>query len=512
MTKRMRTERKWHEDFIQYCEDIVGHKNFEGFPVTRNRDGTIGWVKTKGSKLGQERLKWWAEKGESLGIPITGKWISVVVKHIHPFEKKPCQICGRVLSIRYVYPNKTTIKSINKHTSLEFDYHDFKTIFEIAEEIEGRQGSEGLQKLAKALKLKWNGKDGLSGIAQIIQDKLVVTESGRLSPGAMSNAPDRLDGYHTYNICCRSKEDTGRHADNMATYNQDRRAYEQWAEGNLKVASKMMTQGSGNGTCAMCKESKKMSADHIGPISLGFAHRHDGFQPLCGSCQGGKRDRLFKRDMDILIQQENEGSQVVSWHAEGLWNALKNHVQTDKEGEQLSISMKRNQWAYLTLLHQIYSSGHGLHLLPYLDPEQFHFDVKFIGIKPGLYQCDDFVLKPGKKDQYTNNAGRYLRVSFDALDDYTSKENRRILSVRNSDIETAFTELTIALTESKVFPQDIVKQFELARKESDKNHRSRLMGEAWNKWDGLGRPVDETVQGAIRSFMKAVWDQLITEW
>lgn len=507
-----RSERNTHPDFNIYCERLVNHSNFNKFPVTRNKDESIGWVKAKNSVQGKERTTWWMEKGESLGLPTTGKWISVVVKKIHPFGEKPCQICGRVLSIRYVYPNKTTIKSINKRIPIEFDYHDFKTIFEIAEEVSDQQGNDGLQKLASALKLGWDGEGGLDGIRQIIQDELVVKESRKLSPGAMSNAPDRLDGYHTYNICCRSKEDTGRWEVNMGTYNQDRRAYEQWAEGRLKVASRMMRAGSGNGTCAMCKEVKKMTADHIGPISLGFSHRYDGFQPLCGSCQGAKRDRLFKQDMEILIQQEKDGSKVVSWHVEGLWNGLKHHVQTDTQGELLSIAMKRNQWAYLILLHKIYSIGHGIHLLPYLDPEQFDFDVEFIGIKPGLYQCDNFVLTQGDKDQYTNNAGRYLRVSFDSLNDYVSKDNRRIIPVKSQEIEAAFTKVARALTQSNVIPQEIIDHFEQARRERDKNHRSKLMLEAWNKWDDAGRPEDETVKKTIQSFMVTVWNQLIKEW
>ena len=47
-----------------------------------------------------------------------------------------------------------------------------------------------------------------------------------LSPGVMSNAPDRLDGFHSYNKCCRAKEDKGRSKENLNKYGEDRRAYE----------------------------------------------------------------------------------------------------------------------------------------------------------------------------------------------------------------------------------------------------------------------------------------------
>ena len=508
----MATKKTWHPDFIAYCEKLIRTEEFEGFPVTRKKDGGIAWVKTKNSKEGKLRTEWWKKKAISIGLPTTGAWITKVARTIHPFGKRPCQICGSVMDIRYVHPQKRTIKSINKHLSTNFDYRDFKTIFEIAEIVDSEYGQSGLQSLAQALKIPFDNGDGLEKLIENIDDDLVLGPSSKFSPGAMGNPPDRLDGYHTYNICCRSKEDTGRHTENMSTYNQDRRAYEQWAEGGLKVADRMMRAGAGDGICAMCGESKKMTADHIGPISLGFAHRHDGFQPLCSSCQGGKRDRLFKRDIDILIQQENEGSHVVSWHVVGLWNNLKHDVQTDTEGERLSIAMKRNQGAYLSLLYKIYSRGNGIHLLPYLDPTQFHYDVEFRGIKPGLYECEGVNLIPGNKDQYTNNAGRYLRVSFDSLNDYASKDNRRIISVESQEIKDVFTEVARTLAQSNAIPQVIVDNFEQARNERDKNHRSRLMLGAWNKWDGANSPRDESVHRSIHSYMVAVWNQLIKEW
>ena len=508
----MREEKVWHPEFIEYCEDLILTKEFEEFPVSRNKDGRIGWVKAKGSKEGKLRTEWWKSKASSLDLPTTGKWISDVVKHIHPFGKKPCQVCGKVMSIRYEYPTRTTIKSINKHLQAEFDYNEFKSIFEIAQIVFLEHGQSGLHSLAQCLKIPCNADVGLEELVRMIRDELVSQESRKLSPGAMSNAPDRLDGYHTYNICCRKEEDTGRHDQNMGTYNQDRRAYEQWSDGELKIASKMMQVGAGDGTCAMCGEWKKMTADHIGPISLGFAHRHDGFQPLCSSCQGGKRDRLFKRDVELLLKDESDGLRVVSWQAEGLWNALKHSVDTDADGERFSKILKRNQWAFLTLLHKISSSGFGVHLLPMLNPEQFFFDVKFEGVKPGLYQCSSFRTIPGNKDQYRNNAGRYIRVSLDTLDEYTSKQNRRIIPVQSQEMEDAFTQLARALKQSDDFPRELTEQFQRAKAERDKNHRSVLMFDVWTKWTEFGSPVDKNVQEAINHFMHAVWNQLIKQW
>jgi hypothetical protein len=262
----------------------------------------------------------------------------------------------------------------------------------------------------------------------------------------------------------------------------------------------------------MCGEWKKMTADHIGPISLGFAHRHDGFQPLCSSCQGGKRDRLFKQDIELLLEGESQGAHVISSHAQGLWDCLKKDVKTDEEGERFSKTLKRNQWAFLTLLHQIYSGGFGMHLLPLLNPEQFFFDVEFKGVKPGLYQCDSIRTIPGNKDQYTNNAGRYIRISFDALDEYMSKHNRRIIPVQSQEMEDAFTQLARTLKQSNEIPRELTEQFQRAKAEKDKDHRSVLMLGVWTKWTEFGSPVDENVREAIFNFMHAVWDQLIKEW
>jgi Alw26I/Eco31I/Esp3I family type II restriction endonuclease len=508
----MASQKPWHPNFIKYCEALIQSEEFDGFPVSRNNDGAIGWVKTKGSKEGKLRMIWWEKKANSLRLPTKGKWISDVVKHIHPYGEKPCQVCGKTLSIRYEYPTKTTIQSINKHLGTYFDYYNFKSIYQIAEMVASEHGQQGLESLAKCLKIPCNSEVSLEELVRIIKRDLVSQESRKFSPGAMSNAPDRLDGYHTYNICCRSKEDTGRHAENMGTYNQDRRAYEQWSDGELKIASKMMRVGAGDGTCAMCGAWKKMTADHIGPISLGFAHRHDGFQPLCSSCQGGKRDRLFKRDVELLLKDESDGLMVVSWQVKGLWNALKHSVDADADGERLSKLLKRNQWAFFTLLHRLYDGGFGIHLLPMLNPKQFFFDVEFENVKPGLYQCSGFRTIRGNKDQYSNNAGRYIRISFDALDEYMSKQNRRIIPVQSQEMEGAFTQLERALMQSDEIPRELTEQFQRAKAEKDKDHRSVMMLDVWNNWTKLGSPIDENVREAIIQFMHAVWNQLIKEW
>ena len=97
-----------------------------------------------------------------------------------------------------------------------------------------------------------------------------------------------------------------------------------------------------------------------------------------------------------------------------------------------------------------------------LNPKQFFFDVEFEGVKPGLYQCDSIRTIPGNKDQYANNAGRYIRISFDALDEYMSKQNRRIIPVQSQEMEDAFTQLARALKQSDEIPRELTEQFQRA--------------------------------------------------
>lgn len=73
-----------------------------------------------------------------------------------------------------------------------------------------------------------------------IEQSYIPKEPNMLSPGTMSNAPDRLDGFHTFNRCCRSTADKGRSKENLASYSTDRRAFENWSDGNWITANKLM--------------------------------------------------------------------------------------------------------------------------------------------------------------------------------------------------------------------------------------------------------------------------------
>jgi Alw26I/Eco31I/Esp3I family type II restriction endonuclease len=164
------------------------------------------------------------------------------------------------------------------------------------------------------------------------------TYSGnKLSPGVMSNAPDRLDGFHCYNsICgCRSKHDKGRSEDNMKSYVRDRRAYEHFSDGKCLLANLLMGKlNTITSSCFICNKESKMTADHIGPISLGFIHDTNNFQACCQSCNSSKNNRLTEKDVEKLKTiEEKEKVDLLSWWARDAWEKNK-HLD--------SVSLKNN--------------------------------------------------------------------------------------------------------------------------------------------------------------------------
>lgn len=52
--------------------------------------------------------------------------------------------------------------------------------------------------------------------------------------------------------------------------------------------------------CAFCRKAKKLTIDHIIPVTLGGTHWPENIQPLCGSCNARKGNRL--NDFNYYIQ------------------------------------------------------------------------------------------------------------------------------------------------------------------------------------------------------------------
>jgi len=362
---KKRIKRDWHENFKKYMDFIVKHPNYAGMPEVYKEDGSIRWVTSGKSEIGQKRLAWWDAKRKDLKIDKTGPWISKVARAIHPTGTKPCQICGEEMSLDYVYPNKR----------------------------------------------------------------------GGFSPGAMSNAPDRFEGYHTYNLCCRSTQDTGRHKENLNRYGEDRRAYENWADGDWKAASWLMKVFNKN----------KVSPDHIGPISLGFSHNPQ-FNPLTPAKNSAKNNRMTYADVRQLIDLEKKGATVVSWHSKYIWDMLKNKIKNNSDALRLSKIMRQNMHQVLIILAEINKRGFGKFLVDnFLHPEYAFFSVSFRDFDPKTGNYKEMVKVPGDKKQYFNNAKRYIRISLESLEAYQKVGNRNTSDYYSQDVQRQLASVLILL-------------------------------------------------------------------
>ena len=355
-----RQKRHWHSAFAKYMEFIATHPHYAGMPHLHKANGEVRWVATCNSHMGQDRWKWWDKKRKKLGMPADGPWISKVARAIHPTGEKPCQVCGKVLKLDYVYPNKR----------------------------------------------------------------------GGMSPGAMSNAPDRLDGYHTYNLCCRGKQDTGRSASNLQRYGEDRRAYENWADGDWKAASWLMKVFQKHG----------VSPDHVGPISLGFRHR-TSFRPLTRAGNSARNNRMTLADVKLLLKEEKE-EEVISKHSKLLWDLLKRSVRTDADALVLTKLMREHMHLVLSVFSYIAAQGYKPFLAKhFLSPQYAPYAVEFEGFDPKTGRYKKMVKVLGTKTQYTRNAKRYERISFEALEQYLSKDNRRLKDFEARAIEQRLEKL-----------------------------------------------------------------------
>lgn len=440
--------RKWNDAFVSYMTSIVDHQAYAGMPCTRDDDGKIDWTipsnRSRGSKNwdgNSRRRQWWENRARKLGFPIEGHWLSRTAKAIHPFGRKPCQTCGRVMELAYVYPNKRTVERINQYLQ-DGDlvrHAAYLTIEEVAEHLRERLGTGQAVNVLAAVFPKAVGGEHLRDVLDGIHTHYVDQESRMFSPGAMSNAPDRLDGFHTYNLCCRSREDRGRSRSNLVSYSVDRRAFEQWSEGNWAVADLVMAQA-GSGRCANCGADGPISADHIGPISLGFAHSPH-FAPLCRSCNSAKNNRMSLRDVRYLRDKEDEGASVASWQINALWRRLGEVISSESDALLLSKLLRIQQHHYLMLLHRVWSAGLPDLLLDFLHPEYAYQRISLVGFNPASLTFSSARTQLRQDGYATSRAARMMRIAFDALRAYGAKVHRNVQVVDASLVEAPLRHL-----------------------------------------------------------------------
>lgn len=402
-----------HPNGLKYQEFIATHTNYEGLPLKRKKDESIKWVATIKTKEGKERVEFWEKKRQELGIEanhvLDPGFRQKVAFANHPTKVHICLFSGSKLYIDYRYPSPNRIDFLNKVYDQDLKYYDLD-VYEIANLLFKVDGCKNFCKIFKISK----GFNSIDELLEILKVDFVDKEySPFVSPGVMSNSPDRYDGYHSYNNDVRAITDTGRYKDNLKRYTQDRRVYEMWSGGNWKKADRLYATFVKNG----------VSPDHIGPMSLGFAHRPK-FQPMTASENSAKGNRMTLSDVQLLLVDEKNGDEVVTWHSKYIWDKLKDKVNDDTDSLKLSGLMRKNLHHVLIIFSMINEKGHREFLEQFLNPDFSYFDYEFIGFNPETGGYDNVVSKKLEGQNQKNNAERYLRIAFESLDKYKDINNR----------------------------------------------------------------------------------------
>lgn len=416
-------QKKWHPHFVEYMKKIINHPNYRGLPIKKKSDGSHAWIATATSDIGKQRIDWCIAKGNEINFiddfkPYPGMYADVMLA-IHPTKSKVCQICGNEMSLYYHYPNINFLKSLNNHFGSNFSICDH--ISDIWDELisNGFDDNYIATYLINTGSLKLNANVATKNeIITALEYSCRKGEKKCLGPGAMSNFPDRYDGFHTYNRCCRAIQDKGRSKENLKSYSKDRRAYEYWSDGNIHAANEYM--GSNHFT--------NTSADHIGPISLGFVHDPRYLQAMAKGDNSSKRDRLQVKDIEDIIKIEKQTNiYPMSWYSKHIWEYIKNNYTTNTEKVPTFYrnALKQNMANFMYILYKILDScplnGEKFLKSAFLEPKYEYFKHSY------SYNPDDKTLIEIPRHITTraqHETDRYSQIAINSVYLYNQKNNR----------------------------------------------------------------------------------------
>ena len=510
-------------------EFIVKHPVYTGMPDAFYEPGRIQWEAPSNRATGKfkdshsKRLKWWALQARKIGISTSSeKWISRVAKQIHPIKKKPCKICGRVLELRYVYPQARFLAKVKKLPFVKqtFVLDPLEPVFSLVKRLVVDYGDAALNAMPTLFEtpqvaLPTPLPKNVTSWLKWLDDTFVPNEPrGILSPGAMSNPPDRFDGFHCDNLCCRGTADKGRHKKNLQTYVTDRRVFEYWTSGDWVAADRLMGQLRSGFPDEKCRHGHAgpCAVDHIGPISLGFTHRAR-FQLLCGSCNSAKNNRMYWSDVVLLKADEKAGEDVVSWHSAALWNACKGKVKSDEHARRLSKMMRDNRHALMCALQTVANTGDYTFHASLLELDRADHDVEFINlrIENHLTTFDELKRTPRTTKYANEQKTRRCRIAFGELLTYFKKKNRNSLIIRDAAnhkllqkvIETLKTDAPSTLKLDKA----LIAAAKATDDTSDAAFRKLLP-----QLDVARRPSFKKTMGLLRQHMDSVGTLLAARW
>ena len=450
--------------FLEYVKFIAEHPNYAGMPDTHSENGEVQWETPSNRSAGKfkdshlKRLHWWKQTARTIGIDPDKeeKWISRTAKAIHPTKEKPCKNCGRILDIRYLYPSGPLTKRIVKlpYYDPEFPLDPTEKVTDLVARLVEQFGDKVFRDLPTLFATSEINIPKLSPTLEAwctwLLESYVPREPRTLSPGVMANPPDRFDGFHSFNRCCRAKADKGRSKENLQSYSTDRRVFEYWVDGDWVAADRLMglirsdaklkAEACQNGHSGPC------AADHIGPISLGFSHRPQ-FRLLCNACNSAKNNRMTLQDVVDLRGAEARGELVTSWYCQRLWDIRKASVTTDETAGRLSKMLRDNRHTVMFMLDKIARNGHFGFLASFLGLEHANEEPEFKGLRVQDHITVFDKLITGKREtKYAvEQKARRFRIAFSALADYASKSNRNSFIIATPEIRAEYAKTLAAL-------------------------------------------------------------------
>ena len=521
--------RPWSPAFIEYMGFIANHPAYRGMPDAFVDEGRIQWEAPSNRKSGRykdthaKRREWWREKAKSVGIDpaVTSRWISRTAKALHPTGEKPCKICGRVLSVRYVHPQARLLTRLRgiPYIGGSYQFHPLEPISSLVRRLVADFGDGVLDELptilgTSSIKPPELGRD-LGAWLRWIESDYVPSEPSLLSPGAMSNAPDRFDGFHSDNLCCRGTADKGRHRSNLATYVTDRRVFEYWTEGEWIAADRMAGQVRDLLAMERCRNGHAgpCSLDHIGPLSLGFTHR-PVYQLLCRACNSAKNNRMTFWDVLHLREAESIGEKVISWHSRRVWDLRKGSVCDDETALRLSKLLRDVRHTLMYVLNEIAAAGHFAFLAGFLELGCADYDVEFVGVRVDghVTRYAELTRLPRETKYADEQKARRCRVAFKELLGYFTKENRNAFVVSTEAPQHALSQALAALKEAKSVTRDLDQGIEEAARGRDAQLADEHFRPIVRRLKTVSSPHLEEARRHLQSCMDAVGEELSQMW
>ena len=327
----------------------------------------------------------------------------------------------------------------------------------------------------------------------------------------MANPPDRFDGFHHFNLCCRAKADTGRHVSNLSSYVTDRRAFEFWNDGDWIAADRLMGIIRAKMAMHPCLNghSGPCQADHTGPLSLGFAHRPE-FQLLCPPCNGRKNNRLSLRDVQSLLASEAKGEEVISWHSRAVWNARKHTIRDDETAGRLTKVLRDNRRTAMAMLSRLAESGHYVFLatLLHLPAADSEVEIEQFENDHGTVRATQLSRKSRGAAHAVEQKARRLRIAFESLLAYSSKKNRNAYVVSTPDSESEM-EKTLDLLDASSAANDKLNRSLISALQAKSDSQLRELAP---RLTGYGDPVFVLVLEQLPAAIDSVGGELASRW